>query len=197
MNLTYTVELKDWNNIDSYPTLYTGSSLLIAMSHFKEQHLKGQDVILFIEDEARNTIDTLENYGQVDNIIKCKELFPQEDKELIKQTKEAVNQKEIYNNQYKEQLNTNEELKKNIERLQFELKQLRQETNKKASETIKKESGNLYWYEYKLRGFSPFCQPKGHIQHDESKGRWGIIAYNRELTKEELYEYDLIPFKVA
>jgi hypothetical protein len=55
----------------------------------------------------------------------------------------------------------------------------------------------LHWYEYKLRGFSPFCQPKGHIQHDESKGRWGIIAYDRELTPNELEEYDLKKWEVA
>jgi hypothetical protein len=50
---------------------------------------------------------------------------------------------------------------------------------------------NIYWYEYKLRGFSPFCQPKGFINHDESKGRWGLIAYDRPLTDAELDEYDL------
>ncbi|PLR99932.1 hypothetical protein CVD19_00730 [Bacillus sp. T33-2] len=49
----------------------------------------------------------------------------------------------------------------------------------------------MYWYEYKLRGFSPGCQPKGYIQHDESKGKWGIIAYNRLLTEAELEDYDL------
>lgn len=186
MNLTYTVEIKDWNNLDSYPTVYTGSSLVIAMNHFKQQHLNGQDVILFIEDEEGNTVDTLENYGQVDNIIKCRELFTKEDAELIKEHKEATTQKEIYHTQYMELLHKNDELEKTITRLQNELKQA-----KTAAETTKKESSNLYWYEYKLRGFSPFCQPKGHIQHDESKGRWGIIAYNRELTKEELNEYDL------
>lgn len=53
----------------------------------------------------------------------------------------------------------------------------------------------LYWYEYRFRGFSPFCQPKGHIQVDETKGKFGIIAYNRPLTKNELAEYELREWK--
>jgi hypothetical protein len=53
---------------------------------------------------------------------------------------------------------------------------------------------NIYWYEYKLRGFSPFCQPKGFIDHNDNKGRHGIVAYNRPLTESELDEYELIPY---
>ena len=52
----------------------------------------------------------------------------------------------------------------------------------------------LYWYEYKYRGFSPFCQPKGHIKVDNSKGKFGIIAYNRPLTEKELYDFELRPY---
>lgn len=53
----------------------------------------------------------------------------------------------------------------------------------------------LFWYEYRLRGFSPFCQPKGHITVDETKGKFGIIAYNRPLTADELLEYELREWK--
>lgn len=53
----------------------------------------------------------------------------------------------------------------------------------------------LFWYEYKYRGFSPFCQPKGHIEVDNSKGKFGIIAYDRPLTEKELYNYELNPYK--
>ena len=49
----------------------------------------------------------------------------------------------------------------------------------------------IYWYEFRLRGFSLGCQPKGWINRDESQGRWGIIAYDRELTASECEDYDL------
>jgi vacuolar-type H+-ATPase subunit I/STV1 len=185
--MNYTVELKDWINPDSYPQLYQGNNLLSAMAIFRQYHLKGQDVILFIEDDNGNTLDVLENYGQIDNIIKCNDLFPQSDDQLIKQTKEALQQKEIYNQQYKDQLNKYDQLKKDNERLEAENRQLKQQTN----------TNTIYWYEYRLRGFSPFCQPKGHIDHIESIGRHGIIAYDRQLTTNELDEYELIPYNKA
>jgi hypothetical protein len=194
MNLTYTVELKDWDNMDSYPTVYNGDNLVNAMTVFKEYHLKGEDVILFIEDEQGNTIDTLENYGQVDNIIKCNELFKPEDKELVKQHKEAIQQKEVYNSQYQDQLKENDELKKVNERLQMDNKELKQQLNKIKGNN---KDNNIYWYEYRLRGFSPFCQPKGHIEYNPNIGRHGIISYNRPLTQDELNEYELNPFNKA
>lgn len=55
----------------------------------------------------------------------------------------------------------------------------------------------LYWYAYRLRGFSPFCQPKGHIKVIHDIGRHGIIAYDRELTESELNEYELVPYTEA
>ncbi len=50
---------------------------------------------------------------------------------------------------------------------------------------------NLYWYEYRFRGFSPMCQPFGHVEVDHNKGKFGIIAYNRPLTENELSDYEL------
>jgi hypothetical protein len=55
-------------------------------------------------------------------------------------------------------------------------------------------NNKIYWYAYRLRGFSPFCQPKGHIDHNDSIGKHGIIAYNRPLTASELEEYELVPY---
>jgi hypothetical protein len=49
----------------------------------------------------------------------------------------------------------------------------------------------IFWYEFLYRGFSPMCQPKGHIQLDHNKGKWGVIAYDRPLTDAELCEYEL------
>lgn len=54
-----------------------------------------------------------------------------------------------------------------------------------------KDQNGLYWYEMTLRPLSPFCQPKNHIQYDETKGRHGIVAYDRPLTASELDEYEL------
>lgn len=61
------------------------------------------------------------------------------------------------------------------------------------SEASNKQS-KLFWYEYRLRGLSPGCQPNDFIKVDHSKGRFGIIAYNRPLTQKELNEYELLPF---
>lgn len=49
----------------------------------------------------------------------------------------------------------------------------------------------LYWYAYRLRGFSPSCQPKGFIDRNDDYGRFGSIAYNRPLTEQELSDYEL------
>ena len=49
----------------------------------------------------------------------------------------------------------------------------------------------IYWYQYRLRGFSLGCQPKGFVNHDDTYGKWGAVAYDRPLTKEEMESYDL------
>ena len=53
----------------------------------------------------------------------------------------------------------------------------------------------LYWYEYLYRGFSLGCQPKDFVANDADYGRFGAIAYDRELTKEEQDRYELEPIK--
>lgn len=49
----------------------------------------------------------------------------------------------------------------------------------------------LFWYEMYMRPMGPGCQPKGLVKFKEDVGRWGLVAYDRELTEEELYEYEL------
>lgn len=53
----------------------------------------------------------------------------------------------------------------------------------------------MFWYEYRLRGPSPGCQPAGFVALDESKGKHGIVAYDRPLTEKELAEYELKVWK--
>lgn len=48
-----------------------------------------------------------------------------------------------------------------------------------------------YWYTYKLRGYSIGCQPKGVIQVKENQP-YELIAYSRQLTDEEIEEYELV-----
>ena len=42
-----------------------------------------------------------------------------------------------------------------------------------------------------LRPVSVGCQPKGFVEVIEDEGRRGIIASQRELTAEQLDEYDM------
>lgn len=50
-------------------------------------------------------------------------------------------------------------------------------------------------YGMRLRGFSPGCQPKGVIsRHDDLTGKYhDLLVYDRELTEEELRDYELDP----
>lgn len=50
-----------------------------------------------------------------------------------------------------------------------------------------------YWYGMRLRGFSPGCQPmKGLVGTMEGIGRYHcVLIYNRELTDEEIRDYEL------
>lgn len=49
-------------------------------------------------------------------------------------------------------------------------------------------------YGMRLRGFSPFCQPKEGLvrREDDPTGKYyDIIVYNRELTEKEIRDYEL------
>ena len=49
----------------------------------------------------------------------------------------------------------------------------------------------LYWYEMVQRPASPGAQPKGIVERDDDKGRWGLVAYDHELSKSQLEEYEM------
>lgn len=54
----------------------------------------------------------------------------------------------------------------------------------------------IYWYELVYRGISPGAFPKGAIasehEHVNHKGhRYGAVAYNDELSKEDIANYEL------
>jgi hypothetical protein len=53
-----------------------------------------------------------------------------------------------------------------------------------------------HWYTYRLRGFSLGCQPDDFVSYDRLIGKHGAVAYERELTEEELDQYELEPVKV-
>lgn len=51
-----------------------------------------------------------------------------------------------------------------------------------------------YRYGMKYRGFAPFCQPmKGLVtrENDATGKYWDILVYARELTTQEVAEYEL------
>ena len=49
----------------------------------------------------------------------------------------------------------------------------------------------IYWYEMMQRPASPGSQPKGIVQRDDDKGRWGLVAYDYELSESQLEEYEM------
>ncbi|WP_151035786.1 hypothetical protein [Bacillus wiedmannii] len=63
-------------------------------------------------------------------------------------------------------------------------------------ESIEGDKKNLYWYTYRLRGFSLGCQPNGFAWQDSSIGKFGAIIYERELTEKEISDYELDLHKV-
>lgn len=75
--------------------------------------------------------------------------------------------------------------KRMIDYIKEQLEQIEQPEQKKE----------VYWYEYIYRGFSPGCQPEGFIDRDDDKGRFGWIAYDRELSEKEIKDYELRPVK--
>lgn len=58
----------------------------------------------------------------------------------------------------------------------------------------------IYWYELLYRGVSPGAIPRGSIatEHNHTNRRgfeFGAVAYDRELSPEEVDNYELNPIK--
>ncbi|WP_236583364.1 MULTISPECIES: hypothetical protein [Bacillus amyloliquefaciens group] len=70
---------------------------------------------------------------------------------------------------------------------------IKQYNSEKLFDEFKRGQGTLYWYEYRLRGFSLGCQPGGHIKVDHNRGRFGAVAYSKPLTEQQLRDYELLP----
>ena len=52
----------------------------------------------------------------------------------------------------------------------------------------------MYYYGMRLRPFGIGCQPKDCVYRVEgvvAEGYWDIIAYERKLSEDEMYQYDL------
>ncbi|MBK1611691.1 hypothetical protein JCR31_28015 [Bacillus cereus] len=58
------------------------------------------------------------------------------------------------------------------------------------------ESDTMHWYEFRLRGLSLGAQPKDFVDVNHEHGRFGAVAYNRELTEEEIERYELTKIDV-
>ena len=52
----------------------------------------------------------------------------------------------------------------------------------------------LYTYAYKLRGFSLGCQPTGFVSHNDNLDKLGTVTYNKELTDNQINDYELVPY---
>ena len=50
----------------------------------------------------------------------------------------------------------------------------------------------MFKYTYRTRGFSIGCQPKDVIKFEQEEHKFETIYYDRELTKKEIEEYELI-----
>jgi hypothetical protein len=109
---------------------------------------------------------------------------------------------EDYSNMTEEYKDTNLEIKqsKQITEQQEYIKELTQKLEQherfikkyNAEKEFKKfQKEQLFWYELLFRGISPGCQPKDFIECDHSKGKFGIVAYNRQLTEKELNQYEM------
>lgn len=92
-----------------------------------------------------------------------------------------------------------------IERTQFQISSLDQirDAHKMIEERYEEESEQqdkgmqkIYWYAYRLRGFSIGAQPKDFFSNDASIGRLGAVAYTRELTSDEMFTYDLDLYRI-
>lgn len=62
---------------------------------------------------------------------------------------------------------------------------------REVEEVVDQVEEKEYIYEMTARPISIGTQPKGFKWFDEEQGEWGIVAYDRELTEQELIEYEM------
>lgn len=55
----------------------------------------------------------------------------------------------------------------------------------------------MFKYTYRTRGFSLGCQPKDFIRFEQEEHKFETIFYDRELTKKEIEDYELIDLNEA
>lgn len=188
-------------------------NIIYAIEHTKHdmeiEEINYSNVIRETFKDLEQTIKFLNIYQQqgYQNISICYTVYNKEGKHIIE---DYVNELDItFNtkiqndtNKRNKQLNkVVSELEKEHEMFQAFLERYKStdlyESFKKEQLQNNKDTNNLYWYEYRLRGFSIGCQPKGFISHDDNKGRHGIISYDRQLSENELSNYELVPYKVV
>jgi len=62
-------------------------------------------------------------------------------------------------------------------------------------DALAEQQKDVHWYEMTARPVSPGCQPKGFVDFDDSKGRHGVVAYDRKLSRDELEAFQMRKFQ--
>ncbi|WP_237049354.1 ArdC-like ssDNA-binding domain-containing protein [Lentibacillus amyloliquefaciens] len=71
------------------------------------------------------------------------------------------------------------------------------EHNKDLEQQQTNYEDGLYWYEMLHCPVSVGCQPKGFVDFIEEKGNHGIVAYERELSKREISEFEMLEWNIT
>lgn len=130
------------------------------------------------------------NSEQPDNKVKCIIELNLNDYSIIKiKPYDNGSKKYNYDAKHNTKLIVNAVIEQTDNEIKFEIE------NIKKAEEEKKENDNLYWYEYRLRGYSLGCQPNGHKKVIHDIGRHGIIGYDRPLTSQELNAFELTLYR--
>ena len=155
----------DYSNLNQIKNILDLEELIKTMFILKQRGKYNINIGYSIEDNKQWIIE---------DFVSCTEDFKSNAKEL-KQSKQITEQQTEIN-----------ELRQDLELYKSFIKKYKAE--KQFNEF--KEKG-IFWYELLFRGISPGCQPKEFIDVDHTKGKYGIVAYNRKLTNEELKEYEM------
>jgi len=166
----YKLCLKLSNELDQREYNYNTLSEVLTASYF---------VSLLVKKGIHKTIETYDIYT---------EIVDDNNNTLFEDYTDNIH---YWNNPIDSKLQEeNEKLKEQLTELELYKKFISEYKAEKEFEKWKNKS-NIYWYELKFRSPSPGCQPRDFIGIDNNKGKWGIVGYNRELTKKELNEYEM------